>query len=118
MLNDEKCVRTHKYIKNTAVKINGSLFMQFLYSYLIDLRSKIWNKNGLESEGTYAVTSEIVRLLRFLTEGCSQDHFRTTGRAKLREFLAQPFDQWDIQEADVIMSILNGGTFTTLMMGS
>ena len=44
--------------------------MDFFFSYLIDLRSKIWHKTTVESEGTYAVTSEIVRLIHFLTEGC------------------------------------------------
>ena len=44
--------------------------MQFFFSYLIDLRSKIWHNTTVESEGTYAVTEEIVRLLQFLTEGC------------------------------------------------
>jgi hypothetical protein len=70
--------------------------MQFLFSYLVNLRSKIWDKNGLESEGTYAVTSEIVRLLRFLTESCSLKHFRITGRNKLKAFLTSPLETWDI----------------------
>jgi hypothetical protein len=70
--------------------------MQFLFSYLVNLRSKIWDKNGLESEGTYAVTSEIVRLLRFLTESCSLEHFRTTGRNKLKSFLTSALETWDI----------------------
>ena len=58
--------------------------MQFFFSYLIDLRSKIWHKTTVESEGTYAVTEEIVRLLQFLTEGCSHEHFRKVGRAKIK----------------------------------
>ena len=73
LANDQDCYRTHKYIKNPSTKVEGSLFMTFLYSYLLDLRSKIWYKNGVESEGTYAITSEIVRFLRYLTEGAPQE---------------------------------------------
>jgi hypothetical protein len=68
LANDPSSHRTHKYIKNATTKVEGSVFMSFLHSYLLDLRSKIWYKNGVESEGTYAITSEIVRFLRYLTD--------------------------------------------------
>lgn len=91
------------------------------------LRSKIWYQPGLESkfylinflgEGTYAVTSEIVRLLRFILEVAPQEEFKNAMLHKLKKFLTSPVDQWQIEESDILLGLFNGGTFTTLTTGS
>ncbi len=43
-------------------------FVDFIWNYLRDLRSKIWTEDTMESPGSYAVTCEIIRLLRFVME--------------------------------------------------
>jgi hypothetical protein len=53
---------------NNYSEVKGSKFIKFIYSYLIEVRSKIYHEIGVENEGTYAVTSELVRLLRYLAE--------------------------------------------------
>lgn len=45
-----------------------SPFLRFLYAYLHSIRSKMWSKMTLESEGAYAVSCEILRTLRLIHE--------------------------------------------------
>jgi hypothetical protein len=64
------------------------------------------------------VTSEIVRFLRFVAENCPQEEFRRAIRNKMSAFLSQSVELWTIDEADIILSMFNGGSFTSLMTGS
>ncbi len=64
------------------------------------------------------MTSEIVRFLRFLAENSPQEEFRRAIRNKMSSFLSQPVDLWSIDEADLILSMFNGGSFTSMMTGS
>jgi hypothetical protein len=82
------------------------------------VRSKVYHDIGVENEGTYAVTSEIVRFIRYLVENSPQDEFRSAIRNKMSQFLSLPVDQWSIDESDLILSLFNGGSFTSLMTGS
>lgn len=64
------------------------------------------------------MTSEIVRFLRFIAENCQQEEFRRAIRNKISAFLSQSVELWTIDEADIILSLFNGGSFTSLMTGS
>ncbi len=85
---------------------------------MIELRSKIWSKDGLESEGTYAVTAEITSLLRFILELAPQERFRNTLNNKLTTFLKSDHETWNLEESDVLFNLLQGGAFASLMTGS
>ena len=56
------------------------------------MRSKIYHDIGVENEGTYAVTSEVVRFLRFLAEDSPQEEFRRAIRKKMSNYLSLPVD--------------------------
>ena len=69
--NDPSSIIAQSYVKQTSSLSSGlesSKFIKFLYEYLLELRSKIWTKSGLESQGTYAVTAELIRLLRYIVD--------------------------------------------------
>jgi hypothetical protein len=42
--------RVLQFIIDSEYKVEGSKFLSFIYNYLIQLRSKIWNKQSLESK--------------------------------------------------------------------
>lgn len=45
-----------------------SSFLKFIFQYLYNMRSKMWHKTCLESEGAYAVSCELIRTIRFIYE--------------------------------------------------
>jgi hypothetical protein len=55
-------------IKPSIADFDGSPFLKFLYQYLYSIRSKMWSKMHLESEGAYAVSAELIRTVRFIYE--------------------------------------------------
>lgn len=64
ILKDSKFTYAHSIINRAKSQVfENSNFLSFLFNYLKELRSKIWHKNGLESEGTYSVSVEIINLL-------------------------------------------------------
>jgi hypothetical protein len=94
LMKDEKSTLAHRIINSSQYEFEGSRFLQFFYNYLIQTRSKVWSQSGVENEGTYAVTSEIVRFLRFITENAPQEEFRSAARNKMSTFLSQPIEKW------------------------
>lgn len=55
-------------IKPAIAEFKDSPFLKFLYQYLYSIRSKMWSKMHLESEGAYAVSAELIRTIRFIYE--------------------------------------------------
>jgi hypothetical protein len=50
------------------VAVEGSLFLQFLFNYVISIRHKLWTVSEIESQGAYAVTQEVISLFRSIYE--------------------------------------------------
>jgi hypothetical protein len=92
--------------------------LSFLYAYLTSLREKIWLKRTNESEGTYALTSELIGLFQFVLQDGPIAHFKTLIREKLISFLTTPIDSWSPVDSDVLLSVLSGGGFPSLQVGS
>jgi hypothetical protein len=78
----------------------------------------MWTKSGIESEGQYAVTQEIITLFRSILESGSQNEFKQAVSNKLKGFLSSKVDSWDIEESDVLLSLIQAGGFSSLMSGS
>ncbi len=51
-----------------SVQFEDSQFLKFLYNYLLSIRHKMWSKSGIESEGQYAFSCELLRTLRLVFE--------------------------------------------------
>ena len=67
----------------------GSPFLRFLYAYLYSIRSKMWSKMSLESEGAYAVSCEILRTLRLIHE--ESGSLNRTWRDELEKLMNEVF---------------------------
>jgi hypothetical protein len=52
------------------------------------------------------VTSEIVRILTTMIAISPQEEFKTALINKIRGFLSKNYEEWKIEEADVIFSIM------------
>ena len=61
----------HK-IESKIGKFDKSPFIKFLYQYLTSIRSKMWSKSCLESEGSFAISCEIIRTIRLMYEENSE----------------------------------------------
>ena len=46
--------------------LEDSSFVKFLYSYLLEIRSKIFDNANSESQGSYIVAEEILNTLKFI----------------------------------------------------
>jgi hypothetical protein len=66
----------------------------------------IWNSNRNETPGTYAVTSEIARILTTIIAISPQEEFKNALRNKIRQFLSKNYEEWKIEEADIVFSIM------------
>ena len=93
-------------MRNFSVEFEGSEFLRFFYDYLVDTRRMIWNSNRNEGPGTFMVTSEIARILTTMIATSPQEEFKTALRNKIRGFLSKNYEEWKIEEADVVLSIM------------
>ena len=51
----------------TKVNFKNSRFLQFMYNYLLVVRSFIFTTSGIESEGSYAVSQVLTSVLRVMS---------------------------------------------------
>ena len=106
-------------MRNFSVEFEGSEFLRFFYDYLVDTRRMIWNSNRNEGPGTFMVTSDIARILTTMIATSPQEEFKTALRNKIRGFLSKSYEEWKIEEADVVLSIIEtSGQFMSLTVGS
>lgn len=99
-----------------SAKFESSMFLKFLFNYLLSLRSKMW-KADAESEGQYAVSRTVSATLRVL--GSVQGVGACWSRA-LKEEIAKALKNIEtlpVDEADGILSLLLGGEFGGITAG-
>lgn len=98
------------------VKYEKSVFLRFLYNYLISMRSKMWNTKDAESDGQYAVTLAVSDLLRTMS-GMSDSEWSKQIKMEITDAIMQ-IEQLSVPEADAIMSLLPGGEYGGMTAGS
>jgi len=99
-----------------------SPFLQFMYHYLFSIRSKMWSKSNIESEGSYAVSGEVIRTIRFIYE---HNYDSKCSNYAWREEIDQLFDKvfqnfgkfkssYPI-ELEIVLSLIRGCDFRGMM---
>lgn len=65
LTRDEESL-AHKILNKveTSVKFEESLFIKFLFNYLVSIRSKMYDSNQLDSESIYTCTQNLTMLIR------------------------------------------------------
>jgi len=48
----------------TSISFDQSLFLQFLFKYMLSIRSAMFNKQEVQSQGQYEISQEIARIFR------------------------------------------------------
>ncbi|CDW73494.1 UNKNOWN [Stylonychia lemnae] len=100
-----------------SVKFEDSLFLKFLYNYLLSIRHKMWTKSGIESEGQYAVTQEISGIFRSLICLDQQTpRLKSYTQAKVT-FVLNNLDNLHLEEIDLWLGFLPGCGFYGLRAG-
>ena len=102
----------------TETKFESSLFLKFLFNYLVSIRQVQWNDQMIESEGQFTVSHNISALLREVwTIRCRGDF----GNKKISEELrtaSLKIHSLPTVEADILLSLIPGGEFGGLTAGS
>ncbi|CDW82480.1 hect e3 ubiquitin [Stylonychia lemnae] len=96
----------------------SSLFIRFLLNYLLKVRHSLWTSSDLESVGSYAVSQELISLLRTIYDSAPQEELQSSLRNRIRAYLTQPVKNWKIEESDIFLGIIPAGGFTRIMAGS
>jgi len=51
-------------------------------------------------------------------EEAPQEEFHGMVRGLAKTYLTKPMDKWNIEETDIVLSFLAGGSFSRIMVGS
>lgn len=98
-------------------RFESSMFIKFLFNYLLSTRSTMWKTNEVQSEGQYAVSKTVSATLRVvrsqLCKCCVWSELLTD---EIKKSLSN-IDNLPLDEADAIFSLLPGGEYGGLTSG-
>jgi hypothetical protein len=99
-------------------KFEGSMFIKFLFNYLLSLRAKMWSPTDAGSEGLYAVSRALSSMLRAISHNHSraQDQWAQLLTKETTAALLT-IDKLKMDEADVVLSLVPGGEFGAITAG-
>jgi len=99
----------------TKVDLSSSKFFKFIFCYLLNIRHKMWHKSGVESEGQYLVTQELIKTLNIIEN--AQQFDREALRSSKKHNLLK-LTEFSIEESDILMTTIYGAEFETLSQGN
>jgi alpha-tubulin suppressor-like RCC1 family protein len=94
----------------------GSIFLQFLFNYLLSIRSCQWAKRDFESSGAYNISCGIVRLFQTILRTDSQKVWKERIEVIMDDFVDN-MDDYPFEEFDILMSFFDGGEFKGFNVG-
>jgi len=99
-----------------TLKFKNSKFLCFIHHYLLSIRQKMWAKSAIESQGQYAISCELARLLRFIYE--SQSSEAHPWRKEISTLICSLVKDYrkinKPREVEVLLSLIPGADFTGL----
>ena len=100
-------------------KFDGSMFIKFLFNYLLSLRTKMWSPTDAGSEGLYAVSRAVAAMLRAISSAHGQAQNQTWGQLLMKETRAAllGIGELQVEEADAFFSLVAGGEYGAITAG-
>lgn len=100
-------------------KFDGSMFIKFLFNYLLSLRTKMWSPTEAGSEGLYAVSRAVAAMLRAISSAQGQAQNQTWGQLLMKETRAAllGIEKLQVEEADAFFSLVAGGEYGAITAG-
>ena len=98
-------------------KFESSMFLKFLFNYLLSLRSKMWCASDAESEGQYAVSQTVSATLRTIASVHGKGDFWSKVLKEETTKALLNIGNLRLDEADAILSLLPGGEYGGVTAG-
>lgn len=119
VLTRDKSSLAHRILHKIQpkAKFASSMFLRFLFNYLLSLRSKMWSTSDAESDGQYAVSQTVSATLRVISS--VQGHGGLWSKALKEETTNAllSLESLPVEEADAILSLLPGGEYGGVTAG-
>lgn len=106
----------------TSIKFENSAFLQFLFQYLLSIRSAMFDKQEVQSQGNYEISQDIARIFRRImntndnSNGQGKDWNSTIRSAIINAF--NSLEKLSQAEQDALFAIQIGADFTRISIGN
>jgi len=116
LTRDEKSL-AHRILHKVQpkAKFANSMFIRFLFNYLLSLRSKMWSGADAESDGQYAVSQAVSATLRVIGSVRAADWSKQVKEEITNALLT--VESLPVPEADAVLSLLPGGEYGGVTAG-
>jgi hypothetical protein len=117
---DENSLASQILRFDSKFKLKGSAFLQFLFNYFLRVRSFLWSRRDIESEGMHAVSQVMSAVLRVMSTIEGEEGENAFWPQELRAQAAESLLELDtlaLRDLDTIMCLFPGGEFDGLSAG-
>lgn len=94
-----------------------SPFIKFLYNYTISIRSSMWNYSSFDSSGSFILSNKMLSVMRTILNNDLYGIYKSE-IIKAIDDLIYHSDKYDLEELEPLLSILNGGEYLGLGLGT
>ena len=104
---------------NPVSQFKESPFLKFAFNFLLLIRSSQWRSQEFTNSGEYEVSCWLVRFFNSIMKDKHSHKWRDITYSVLDDFLSDTDQQsYSIEEFDVMISLIEGGEFLGLNVGS
>ena len=101
----------------THVDFEDHHFLQFIFNTLLSIRSSQWDKQKMQSQGSYSTSSGLVKILKLILRSETTPAWKTALTSLLDKFLCNTED-YAVGEFDILMSLFEGGEYHGMTSGT
>ena len=101
----------------TKVDFGDYQFLQFIYNALLSIRSSQWDKQKMQSQGSYNTSNGLVKILKLILRSETTPAWKNALTSILDQFLSN-IEGYTIEEFDILMSLFEGGEYHGMTYGS
>lgn len=106
----------------TSIKFENSAFLQFLFQYLLSIRSAMFDKQEVQSQGNYEISQDIARIFRrIMTTNDSANEQGKDWNSTIKNAMVNAFNSLEKlsqAEQDALFAIQIGADFTRISIGN
>ena len=110
----------HSRIINLITPINKfekTPFLKFLFNYVISIRSSMWTDSSFDSNGSFILSNKMLSIFRTILNNNIYKFYKKEILTAI-DHLIEHSDEYDLEELEPLLSILNGGEYLGLGLGT
>ena len=107
----------HIFKVKTHVDFEDHHFLQFIFNTLLSIRSSQWDKQKMQSQGSYSTSSGLVKILKLILRSETNPTWKNAIISLLDKFLSN-IEDYSLEEFDILMSLFEGGEYHGMTYGT